>query len=100
MAIPLYDPRHSSLVAFDPGKTDIITAAYGSGTERTQQRKLASKEFYHMAGHNAKNDRRKRMKRCTPLGRTVVAIESGMPTAKTANYQVFLNYCRYINHSG
>ncbi|KAH8552389.1 hypothetical protein BGW37DRAFT_466275 [Umbelopsis sp. PMI_123] len=48
---------HFEVAAIDPGRTQVFTAAYGSGQERHQIRRCSTSEYYSMTGSKRRNQK-------------------------------------------
>ncbi|KAH8554188.1 hypothetical protein BGW37DRAFT_421947, partial [Umbelopsis sp. PMI_123] len=79
-------------VLVDPGRNQVVTAAYGTGNVRHEMRRVSTKEYYTMVGPTRRNSVLQKEKRETGLER----IETNIPTPKTANIQQYDEHTRYI----
>jgi len=81
----------------DPGISDIFTVTNSLGTKAnpSQVRKYSGPEHYHNAGFNRSTSKREKWK-LKRDGVAVQAIESLMPTRKTASLELYLNYVTYV----
>lgn len=79
-------------VAVDPGRTQVFTAAYGSGYNPHEIRRCSSKEYYSMTGSGRRNASLQRQKH--ELG--IDMIEAQLPTPKTADMRQYHEHISYV----
>src|ERR1700730_7310480 len=73
--------KYFQLVAVDPGRTQVFTAAYGAGPTPHEIRRISSKECYSMTGSERRNILLQRQKH--EMG--IDHVEDQLPTRKTTN---------------
>lgn len=79
------DLKNFHLWAIDPGFNEIFVAVDGHNQEPHQVRKIAAREFYHLAGYDLTNTKICKWKQKAGIDK----LESGIPSAKTASPAVF-----------
>jgi hypothetical protein len=80
------------LVAVDPGRTQVFTAAYGAGPAPHEIRRVSSKEYYSMTGSGRRNFLLQQQKHQMGIDQ----IECQIPTPKTSHIQQYHRYISYI----
>ena len=80
------------VAAIDPGRTQIFTAAYGSGQERHQIRRCSTSEYYSMTGSKRRNQKLQQEKKEAGILR----IEESWPTGKTCNIRQYQSYVAHL----
>ncbi|KAK4510235.1 protein transport protein S31 [Mucor velutinosus] len=76
----------------DPGRKTVFTAAIGLDPVVHQVRRCTTKEYYHLTGSTVHAKKFQQEKDITGI----TAIESAIPSAKTARNTQFLRYVDYI----
>ncbi|KAH8556684.1 hypothetical protein BGW37DRAFT_473671 [Umbelopsis sp. PMI_123] len=80
------------VAAIDPGRTQVFTAAYGSGQERHQLRRCSTSEYYSMTGSKRRNQKWQQEKKEAGILR----IEESWPTGKTCNIRQYQSYVAHL----
>jgi hypothetical protein len=80
------------VAAIDPGRTQVFTAAYGSGEERHQIRRCSTSEYYSMTGSKRRNQKLQQEKKEAGILR----IEESWPTGKTCNIRQYQSYVAHL----
>ncbi|KAH8554459.1 hypothetical protein BGW37DRAFT_479801 [Umbelopsis sp. PMI_123] len=80
------------VAAIDPGRTQVFTAAYGSGQERHQIRRCSTSEYYSMTGSKRRNQKLQQEKKEAGILR----IEESWPTGKTCNIGQYQSYVAHL----
>ncbi|KAH8557080.1 hypothetical protein BGW37DRAFT_475461 [Umbelopsis sp. PMI_123] len=80
------------VAAIDPGRTQVFTAAYGSGQERHQIRRCSTSEYYSMTGSKRRNQKLQQEKKEAGILR----IEESWPTGKTCNIRQYQSYVAHL----
>ncbi|KAK4521625.1 uncharacterized protein ATC70_004155 [Mucor velutinosus] len=76
----------------DPGGKTVFTAAIGLDPDVHQVRRCTTKEYYHLTGSTVYAKKLQQEKDTAGI----TAIESAIPSAKTARNTQFLRYVDYI----
>ncbi|KAK4510683.1 dTDP-fucopyranose mutase [Mucor velutinosus] len=76
----------------DPGRKTVFTAAIGLDPDVHQVRRCTTKEYYHLTGSTVYAKKLQQEKDTAGI----TAIESAIPSAKTARNTQFLRYVDYI----
>ncbi|KAH8554456.1 hypothetical protein BGW37DRAFT_479779, partial [Umbelopsis sp. PMI_123] len=80
------------VAAIDPGRTQVFTAAYGSGQERHQIRRCSTSEYYSMTGSKRRNKKLQQQKKEAGI----VRIEESWLTGKTCNIGQYQSYVAHL----
>ena len=73
--------NHFELVAVDPGRNHVFTAAYGSSNEPHQIRRISTTEYYSLTGSKKRNQSLQIEKN----QQGIATVEAQIPTPKTVS---------------